>query len=62
MTTLVLSVKDTEVDKILEILQIYNVKVVEKKQENSTDIINQLFAKPLKIPNFQPLKREDIYE
>lgn len=62
MTTLVLSVKDTEVDKILETLQIYNVKVVEKIQEISTDTITQLFEKPLKIQDFQPIKREDIYE
>ncbi len=67
MTTLVLSVEDAEVDKILHTLQTYHIKVIEKKQiENKQDAsinaIEKLFAHPLKIVDFQPLKREDIYE
>jgi hypothetical protein len=61
MTTVVLHIEDSEVEKVLETLQPYQVKVMEKKQEK-TNAIDKLLAKPLQIVDFQPLKRHQVYE
>ena len=61
MTTLVLHIEDEELEKVLQTLQPYHVKVIEKKQ-GKTNAIDELLAKPLQIADFQPLKRNEVYE
>jgi hypothetical protein len=61
MTTLVLHIEDSELEKVLQTLQPYQVKVIEKKQ-GKTNAIDELLAKPLQIADFQPLKRNEVYE
>ena len=42
-----------------------NVKVIvlsEEKESNTADMIDNLLNTPLKINNFEPLNREEIYE
>lgn len=42
-----------------------NVKVIVLSEENevsTADIIDRLMDSPLKIQNFQPMNREEIYE
>ena len=40
------------------------VKVIirQKQSENSTNYIDELLESPLKVDNFTPLTREEIYE
>ncbi|MGE0086940.1 MAG: hypothetical protein AB7S75_21255 [Desulfococcaceae bacterium] len=56
---------------IIEIPEIYkkrlktSVKVIilgDEKTEQSPDIIDELLCSPVKIPNFKPLKRDEIYD
>jgi hypothetical protein len=42
----------------------HRVKVIllaEESSEATTNLIDQLLSKPLKVPGFQPLTREEIY-
>jgi len=56
---------------IIEVPEVYkkrfktNVKVIilaDEKAESPSDIIDELLRSPVKMPNFIPLKREEIYD
>ncbi len=38
------------------------VIVITEKKKNRLDIIDKLLANPIKIKNFSPISREEIYE
>ncbi|MDM8565215.1 hypothetical protein QUF74_06125 [Candidatus Halobeggiatoa sp. HSG11] len=43
----------------------YNVKVIlltEESVDTDYDIIDELLESPVKLPDFRPLKREEIYD
>lgn len=38
------------------------VIVLAEDQQSNTDLLDQLLANPIKLKNFEPLTREEIYE
>lgn len=56
------SIKIPEIHKAKIKHKVKVILLTEDTIDHSPDIIDELLACPIKLTNFKPLKREDIYE